>query len=122
MAVPVFSSIVEKKKLTQSIAQVRQLVVDCKVYAADHGKRFPDNLDQLLQAKLLDAPTLALLKRDPLGSAGHEEYFYLGQGHTDSDDGKIIVISSENVRHGKHVVGHLDGSVELVTSGAPVSP
>lgn len=115
LALPVFSSVQEKAKATQSINNVRQIAIGLLAYANDHDDQFPPSLDALGENFLVTPQVL----KDPLAPQfGNAGYIYTPPGKNDSDN-TVILMSRGKTRRGERAVGRKDGSARLEKSSLP---
>jgi hypothetical protein len=94
---------------TNALDRGHRLAAACRSYAADHHGAFPDELGDLVPKYLGDMEALTC-QFGPTETAVPFKY----KGGHDSDPGNNVLFYSENSnKAGKHVVGHVNGSVAL---------
>ena len=108
IALPVFNSVQRRGQQVKAMAEARQIVLACKLFAGDHDGALPDTLDQLIPTYLPDKHLFVcpLDKNDPSG------YDYFGGNASDPRDKIILKSKAETPQH-LRIVGHLDSRVEL---------
>lgn len=110
LAAPGLFNIQDRAHQAQSINNTRQVIISLKMYAADHGGKYPATLDELIKTapedeKLLDYPQFT----DWSPEKGYEY-----AGGSDAEPGqKVILMSRSHSQSGKRILGHNDGSVEI---------
>ena len=93
------------------LALARNIMTACKLYAADHTRKYPMNLNMLVKESELDSNTPSSEK---IKGAPDADYEYFGDRMTDSDSGDwILLMSNWRDSKGRRVVGHNDGGVLL---------
>ncbi|HSJ02816.1 MAG: DUF4190 domain-containing protein [Verrucomicrobium sp.] len=120
LAVPTFSRIQERGNATKSISNVRQLITACRIYAADHEGKYPDNLEVLVKEEILEQQSLDSLLRCPL-SKEYPGYDYYGAGKKEDEDPNTVIFLSKADLRGKRIVGLNDSSVSLKEPPAALS-
>jgi hypothetical protein len=103
-------SIEQKNLQTESTRQLKQVVLACSRYAADHEGQLPDNIDVLIR----DAGLSPDLLISPLAPQDYEgtHYIYLsGQTLSMPSDNIIVYENPDLSVDGNVVVGYLDGRV-----------
>jgi hypothetical protein len=82
--------------------------VACQAYASDHEGAFPPNLGDLSPKYLPDRQVLS----DSLSPGESIGYDYFGGKDSDPAD-QVLLISKFKDRHGKRIVGHVNGFISL---------
>jgi len=96
----------------KAISNAKQIVLGMKQYAADHDGNYPPTLDVLFDEKILE--DRGLLEFPPQLNVPGQGWEYLGAGHTDSDEGNLVILRSRKAdRTKKKIVAHNDGSVSV---------
>ena len=108
IALPVFNTIQDRGLTTKGMAEAKQIVLACKLYAIDHHGHFPETLDQLIPTYLQDKHLFVcpLNKHDPSG------YEYLGGNESDPPD-KVVLRSKAQTQRHQRIIVHLDDTCEL---------
>ena len=102
--------------MMKSMNNVKQLCIACISWAEDHQGSFPAELDDLFVDKYLGTDKSRLMTCPLLRDSSRPNYRYQGKNITSASPGSTSVIVSEwTDGHGKHIVGHKDGSVSLET-------
>jgi len=115
LAIPAFSSIQQKAVQAKTMSDARQLALGVKMYAQEHEGNLPPSLDKLVEENIVDQ---ALLVQRPDGDHG-QGWEYRGAGMKNTEAGQtVILVSAKADRTKKKIVGHLDGTVELVPESA----
>lgn len=112
IAVPAFTKVQEKAEQMKSQNNARQILMACKIYAADHGGAFPPSLDKLVEEQLIvDGSVLQTVPPSEDGEAIGFEYV---PGLTETDSVfKVMLQSKITYPDGKKVFGFVDGSVQV---------
>ena len=113
LAVPAFSGVQAKARQVQMMNDGRQLVLAAKLYASNHGGRYPSSLEQLA---LSGGISSELRLEQPLinGWKGERGWDYFGAALSEASPSDSVLISSKSKGpRGERVVGYLDGSVML---------
>lgn len=111
LAVPAFSSVQQKAVQAKTMSDARQLALGVKMYAQEHEGNLPPSLEKLVEENLVDQ---ALLAQRPDGDHG-QGWEYRGAGMKNTEAGTtVILVSVKADRAKKKIVGHLDGTVEIV--------
>jgi hypothetical protein len=110
IALPAFSAARERSMETKSLSNEKQLVIACRLYAADHQGQFPPNLAALVPKYLEDKSVL----NSPFQTGIPDGYDYKA-GHKDSDPADTVLIedrfsATKNLR----VVARIDGSADVL--------
>lgn len=117
LAVPAFSQVQIKANQMKAVSSAKQIVLGMKQYAADHDGKYPPTLDVLFDEKILE--DRGLLEFPPQLNVPGQGWEYLGAGHTDSDEGNLVILRSRKAdRTKKKIVAHNDGSVSVEREGA----
>ena len=110
LAVPAFNQVQSQGNQMKAISNARQIVLGMKQYAADHDGKYPPTLEPLFEEQILTDRKLLEIPgslNDP-----DQGWEYLGAGHTDSDPGNLIILTSRKPdRTKKKIIAHNDGSV-----------
>ena len=102
--------------MMKSMNNVKQLCVGCITWAEDHQGNFPAELDDLFVDKYLGADKSRLMTCPLLRDSSKPNYLYQGKNFTATSPGSTsMIVSAWTEGHGKHIVGHKDGSVSLET-------
>ena len=97
-----------------SLNQAKSIAHECFLYAADHGGRFPMDLDELVPDYAPDRPSLADPKDPQKSEIG---YFYYGGGHTTHDSGLLL---ASKAQYGKRrAIVMLSGAASLQSITLP---
>lgn len=114
MALPTMGKIRERTEQTKQMANGRQIVTACLIYAVDHGDKMPDHLAQLVESGVLELEELNKLLTNEDGEPVFE---YLGAGlATSADGGQVVLRGLEEYSDGKRVIGRLDASFTVETN------
>ncbi len=117
LAVPAFSAVQMQGSQMKAVNNAKQIVLGMKQYAADHDGKYPATLDVLFDEKILE--DRRLLEFPSHLNVPGQGWEYLGAGHTDSDAGNLIILTSRKAdRTKKKIVAHNDGSVSVEREGA----
>ncbi len=112
MAMPAYTQIQGNAKATKEINNVRQLILACRMYAADWDGAFPETLEDLYP-DYLDVEEM-LSFQDP--NTGLPVPYTYNAGLTDTSFSKLVLIASPAMSDGKVVVGFVGGNVEAMTA------
>lgn len=104
-----FNGISEPATRTKAINQVKQLLLGCRAYAADHEGAYPSSLESLY-------PDYIDLKdffhvRDDRGALIPMIYH---SGHKDLGEPRAILIEHPILFDGRRIVGHVGGHIQEV--------
>ena len=108
IAVPVYNSVQEKGKATKSLAQAKQIVLACKLYASDNDGKFPPTLDALAPTYCM--PTIFVSPFAPDEAMG---YTYTPGKTEKSPATEIVVEDKFSGKEHQRIVAHVDGSAEV---------
>jgi hypothetical protein len=112
LAVPAFNNIQEKAQQMKSSSNARQILMVCRVYAADNDGLFPPDLETLVPDYLVDE---SVLQTEPPSEDGEAVGFTYTPGLTETDSSSTILLKSKlTFEDGKKVVGYVDGRVEVI--------
>jgi len=112
LALPTFNSVQQRALMAKSMSNVKQIITGCKIYAADHEGKYPNDLTDLKKEDIISD---AKVFQDPLLKNGSEiGYEYLGAGMKDSDAPDKVVLKSKGTSMRKRVIGLNNGSVSAV--------
>lgn len=108
IALPVFKSVQDRGNAIKCLAQAKQIVVACKVYAAENNGNYPDTLDQLIPKYLPDNKLFVcpMMKGSDQTAMGYD---YYGGKNTDPPN-KVVLVSKGAMINHKRVVIYSDGS------------
>ena len=108
-AVPVFSKVTANANDAKNINNAKQLLTGCALYASDRGSGlYPESLDQLAEAGIIDAEYMArLIWQDPQTGAMEDWKYFEGLNNT---QGSKILMASPRPVNGIRIVGMADGS------------
>lgn len=108
--VPAQNSITEHGPVEVAVNQVKQLLLACRAYAADHEGRYPPALDALFPDYLDHKEALRIQNEmsPPLTLIYHPD-------KTEHDDPRSVLIEFPVVYEGKRVVGYVGGHILEVT-------
>ncbi len=110
--VPVVSKVQEKAKATKSLNQVKQIAIACKLYAVEHGGKFPPTLAALTPDYLTN-PAILISPFAPEVPVG---YTYTA-GLTEKSDASAILIEDKfSGKEQQRIVGYVDGSVKILAA------
>ena len=65
LCIPTHSDLNEKGGMTKAIWNARQLIAAIRIFASDRAGAFPDELDELVVAKVITGETMRYLLRSP---------------------------------------------------------
>ena len=102
----------EMAPVREQIADVRQLILALRTYAADFDDVFPDDLQQLITEGYIDDPDL--LETDFTLSLDREAYLYRPGYLATGFSRTPILISPPSPRDGRRVVGYQGGAVSEI--------
>lgn len=112
LAIPTFNIVQQKALEAKSMANARQVVLSCKMWASDHGGKYPPDLETLVQDGVITDDSI--LRCPILKDDTQIGYRYYGAGLTDSDPGdKAVLIGKAANRKGERVVAFNNSSVEM---------
>ena len=115
VAIPSFINVQNKAQEMVAMNQGRQVIIALKMYASDHNGRYPADLHDLVNERVLDTAS-ALTYPAITGWSGGNSWDYFGAKMSDADDAKSILISSQcSGPNGKRIIGYNDGSVNVET-------
>ena len=116
LAVPAFTQVQIKGNQVKAVSNAKQIVLGMKQYAADHEGKYPATLEPLFEEQILtDRKLLEFPSQLNVPGQGWE---YLGAGHTDTDPGNLIILTSRMAdRTKKKIVARNDGSVSVEPEG-----
>jgi len=107
-----FNDIQQRALMAKSMSNAKQIITGCKIYAADHEGKYPNDLTDLKKENIISEPKVF---QDPLLKDGSEiGYEYLGAGMKDSDAPDKVVLKSKGTSMGKRIIGLNNGSVSAV--------
>jgi hypothetical protein len=113
------------------MANVRQILMACQLYAGSNGGQYPTRLDDLIVPYQLSGSIfICPLSKDPpatgptpqsrqsmFAQGGHCSYVYTGSGLTSRSPAKTLVIYEARPNHnGLMIVGFADGRVTALTA------
>ena len=102
-----------QKILSKHINEVKQIQIACVMWAQDFGNRkYPDNLQKLLDDGTLTADRKDLLKWKTAENEKGEPWLYYGKGLTTFDGDKILIASPKAIS-GSRIIGLANGSSAL---------
>ncbi len=112
--IPVFSAATESAKANQSLMRAKKICTGCRMYASDHGGKYPNSLEELVPDYVQDKSDLS----DP-GQKDKAEigYFYYGSAHFQSEAGNKVLLASKAVYRKKRAIARFDGSVRVEAAG-----
>ncbi|MCB1277378.1 DUF4190 domain-containing protein [Prosthecobacter sp.] len=117
LAVPAFNQVARQSDQMKAMNNARQIVIAMKQYAAEHEGKNPATLDVLFDEKIL--MDRKVLEFPPQMNVPGQGWEYLGAGHTDTDPGNLVIMTSKKPdRTGKIIVARNDGSVSVEREGA----
>lgn len=94
---PVFSRTAVRGAQTKSLSNAHQLASGCKLYALDHGGRFPVHLNELEPDYISDVKSLrGVIHGSDDKPAYVYDWLYLGGGFTDANPPTIFIASPPN--------------------------
>ncbi len=115
IAIPAFSSIQEKAVQAKTMSNARQLALAVKMYAQEHEGNLPPSLEKMVEENIVDQALLAQRPESSRTGDYGQGWDYRGAGMKDTEAGQtVILVSVKADRAKKKIVGHLDGTVELV--------
>ena len=109
VAGPFLAGVEKRGAETRSLSQVRQIVLACKLYAADHGGAFPPTLAELVPDYLPDAKSLV----SPLATEDPEGYNYTSGLNEKAAPETILLEDKHATAQGFRIVGRVDASAEI---------
>jgi type II secretory pathway pseudopilin PulG len=112
LAIPAFNQVQIQGNQMKAVNNAKQIVLGMKQYAADHEGKYPATLEPLFEEQILtDRRLLEFPSQLNVPDQGWE---YLGAGHTDTDPGNLIILTSRKAdRTKKKIVARNDGSVSV---------
>ncbi len=116
LAIPAFTQVQIKGNQVKAVSNAKQIVLGMKQYAADHEGKYPATLEPLFEEQILtDRKLLEFPSQLNVPGQGWE---YLGAGHTDTDPGNLIILTSRMAdRTKKKIIARNDGSVSVEPEG-----
>jgi type II secretory pathway pseudopilin PulG len=113
IAIPAFTQAQTRANEMKAVNNARQIVIGMKQYAVDHEGKYPATLDVLFEEQIL--MDRKLLEFPPQIDVPGQGWEYLGAGHTDSDPGNLIILTSRKAdRTKKKIIARNDGSAQVV--------
>lgn len=106
----------EVAKRTVSTAQLRQIGMAVHIYAADHGDKFPADLDTVLQEQMI-TPEMLMSPRDPEASPTNPSYVYIGGQSAAGNPQNVLAYEKLVGEEGLNVL-FVDAHVEWMTPEA----
>ena len=113
---PLLSQTRERAQRVASLSNIKQIMMACLMYAADHKGQWPEDLESLAAAKLLPASVLV----NPLRGPGKPGYIYVRPApSSDKTDPRAALVYEAHTTWGEGIcVGYADGHAEFVTDQA----
>jgi hypothetical protein len=111
---PAFSAARDSVKANQCMIRARKIGTGCRMYASDHGGKFPNSLEELVPDYVQDQSDLS----DP-GQKDKAEigYFYYGSAHFQNEAGNKVLLASKALYRKKRAIVRFDSSVQLEAAG-----
>src|SRR5205814_58866 len=81
-----------RRVISDRLHRAKTIALACKLYAADHGGRFPDRVEDLLPAYIPDRKWLTFPSADGKRQLSYE---YFGGHDTDPPDAVLIRVAPE---------------------------
>jgi len=115
IAVPSFAKVGESAVETAHTVQLKQVLLACKAYAADHDGSFPPDLETLMRSGNLDDETLLYWRTaaDRQANARGSALLYRLGLSDQSFSGEPLIAAPVAVS-GQRLVGRVGGSVEKI--------
>jgi hypothetical protein len=111
LALPAIEAGRQAQRSTMSLLQIKQLTKACRMYAGDHGGRYPNSLDELVPDYVQDQKDLADPNQNDKTEIG---YFYYGTGHFQTESNSdFFLMSKKSYRKDQRAVAHFDGNCDL---------
>lgn len=77
-----------------SLSNAKQLATGCRLYAMDHGGRFPVHLDELVPDYITEIKSLRGIVGDSADTPLYTyDWLYFGAGFTDNNPPKVLIAS-----------------------------
>jgi large-conductance mechanosensitive channel len=112
VSIPATNKIFQKAQQVKSLNNAQQILLACRVYAADNDGLFPPDLETLVPDYLVDE---SVLQTEPPSEDGEAVGFTYTPGLTETDSSSTILLESKlTFEDGKKVVGYVDGRVEVI--------
>ena len=113
VALPTFGKVQEKAEQMKSMNNARQILMACRMYAADNDGAFPASLQDLITEGVVD--DTAVFQTVPPSEDGSEIGFEYTAGLTDSDHPRKVLIQSKTTYSGgDKIFGFVDGLVHAM--------
>lgn len=109
LAMPAYNRIAERAKMANASNDCKQLILGCRMYAADHEGVFPPDLETLYP-DYIDVPDLFVA----VDKRGEKFPVVYHAGLTDSAPADDILIEYPLEFHGQRIVGRIGGMVQAV--------
>lgn len=114
IAIPSFSRVSMQANHMKAVSNAKQIVIAMKMYASDNDGNYPPTLEALIEEGILTEHDRRLFQFPPTMDVPGQEWEYRGAGHSDSDPGNLIVLTSRMPdRTGNKIVARNDGSVQV---------
>jgi hypothetical protein len=114
IALPVFNTVQQKAKATQSLSNAKQIALACRLYAADNDGKFPPTLQDLVPT-YIQSQKIFSDPMDPTHAPIGYDYF----GGKDSDPPDTVLLRSKVALHGMRVVVYSDSSGRILRENSP---
>jgi hypothetical protein len=99
--------------LSKSISNGRQLVTAMRIYASEHDGKYPDQLEELVTADILEPESLATLNWVYMSGEVPAPWIFLRGLRDDAPDNVPIFVSPLPVTGNKYLIAYNDSSVSL---------
>jgi len=100
-------------KITRSISNGRQLVAAVRIYASDHGGRYPEQLDELVDTEILEPESLVTLNRVHKSGEAPLPWIFLKGLNEEAPANLPLFVSPMPYTGNKYIIAYNDSTVSL---------
>lgn len=98
---------------SKSISNGRQLVTAMRIYASEHDGRYPDQLEELIAADILEPGNLVTLNRVYMSGEVPAPWIFLRGLRDDAPGNLPMFVSPLPVKGNKYIIAYNDAGVSL---------